>query len=44
MITETHFSLRGLCLGLILGEVTASGIWGIIYVFTTEKGRWLTNM
>ena len=31
-------------LGLILGEVTASGVWGIIYVFTTEKGRWLTNM
>ena len=31
-------------LGLILGEVTASGIWGMIYVITTEKGRWLTNM
>ena len=30
--------------GLILGEVTASGVWGVIYALTTDKGRWLTNM
>ena len=31
-------------LGLILGEVSVSGIWGAIYALTAEKGRWLTNM
>ena len=31
-------------LGLILGEVSVSGVWGAIYALTAEKGRWLTNM
>ncbi len=31
-------------LGLILGEVSVSGIWGVIYALTAEKGHWLTNM
>ena len=31
-------------LGLILGEVSVSGVWGVIFSLTAEKGRWLTNM
>ena len=30
-------------LGLILGEVSVSGVWGVIYSVTIEQGRWLTN-
>ena len=37
-------NLKPFFLGLILGEVAVSGIWGIIYPLTAEKGRWLTNM
>ena len=33
--------LKPFFLGLILGEVAVSGVWGIIYVITAEKGRWL---
>lgn len=36
--------LKPFFLGLILGEVAVSGVWGIIYVITAEKGRWITNM
>ena len=37
-------NMKPFFLGLILGEVSVSGFWGIIYPLTTEKGRWLTNM
>ncbi|MGB0606338.1 MAG: DUF6785 family protein [Candidatus Latescibacterota bacterium] len=36
--------LKPFFLGLILGEVAVSGVWGIIYAITAEKGRWITNM
>ena len=36
--------LKPFFLGLVLGEVAVSGLWGIIYVITAEKGRWITNM
>ncbi len=36
--------LKPFFLGFILGEVAVSGVWGIIYVITAEKGRWITNM
>ena len=36
--------MKPLFLGLILGEVLVSGVWGVIYMLTTDKGRWLTNM
>ena len=31
-------------LGLILGEVSVSGVWGSIYPFVTDTGKWLTVM
>ena len=37
-------NLKPFFLGLILGEVSVSGFWGIIYPLTIERGRWLTNM
>lgn len=37
-------NMKPFFLGLILGEVAVSGVWGVIYVLTTEQGRWLTNM
>ena len=36
--------LKPFFLGLILGEVSVNGVWGVIYSFTVEKGRWLTHM
>jgi hypothetical protein len=36
--------LKPFFLGLILGEVSVNGVWGVIYPLTIEKGRWLTNM
>ena len=29
-------------LGLIMGEIAVGGIWGTIFPFTSETGRWLT--
>ena len=36
--------LKPFFLGLILGEVSVNGVWGVIYAFSIDKGRWLTNM
>ena len=36
--------LKPFFLGLILGEVCVGGVWGVIFVLTSEKGRMLTNM
>lgn len=37
-------NLKPFFLGLILGEVAAGGVWGVIYVFTEDVGRVLTHM
>ena len=37
-------SLKPFFLGLILGEVTVNGVWGIIFSLIGERGRFLSNM
>jgi len=36
--------LKPFFLGLILGQVAAGGMWGLIFALTVEKGRWLGYM
>lgn len=36
--------LKPFFLGLILGEVSVNGVWGMVYPWMLDKGRWLTNM
>ncbi len=37
-------NLKPFFLGLILGEVTVNGVWGVIFSLIGERGRILSNM
>ena len=39
-----YHTLKPFFLGLILGEVTVNGVWGVIFSLVGERGRFLSNM